>query len=80
MFVDVLSSFPKELCLILLANLIQVGLNICQPFLIQELVTFLKSPDQSINVGYGLLGGFFCVSMTNAVRTFIHPTVPLSFG
>ncbi|SPJ78456.1 related to multidrug resistance-associated protein [Fusarium torulosum] len=67
LFIDILSSFPKELCIILLANLVQVGLNICQPFLIQELVTFLSSSDRSINVGYGLLGGFFCVSITNAL-------------
>ncbi|KAM0230001.1 hypothetical protein ACHAPO_009553 [Fusarium lateritium] len=67
LMMDVLLSFPKDLCIVLLTNLLQVGLNICQPFLIQELVTFLKSPDRSINVGYGLLGGFFCVSMTNAL-------------
>jgi hypothetical protein len=71
--VDVLSSFPKELCIVLLANLLQVGLNICQPFLIQELVVFLKSSDRSINIGYGLLGGFFCVSMINAVSPCLLP-------
>ncbi|RGP61682.1 ABC multidrug transporter [Fusarium sporotrichioides] len=48
-------------------NRIQVGLNICQPFLIQRLVAFLDSPNSSINLGYGLLGGFFCVSITNAL-------------
>ncbi|GKU21471.1 unnamed protein product [Fusarium langsethiae] len=67
LMIDVFSSFPKELCMVLLANLVQVGLNICQPFLIQRLVAFLDSPNSSINLGYGLLGGFFCVSITNAL-------------
>jgi hypothetical protein len=69
--IDVLSSFQKELCMVLVANLVQVGLNICQPFLIQQLVAFLDSPDSAINVGYGLLGGFFCVSIANAVRLYL---------
>ncbi|OBS25287.1 hypothetical protein FPOA_05820 [Fusarium poae] len=67
LMIDVLSSFPKELCMVLLANLVQVGLNICQPFLIQQLVTFLDSTNSPMSVGYGLLGGFFCVSLTNAL-------------
>ncbi|QPH11461.1 hypothetical protein C2857_003221 [Epichloe festucae Fl1] len=64
---DVLFSFPKELFVVLFSYTIQVGLQICQPFLIQELVTFLESPSASMNIGYGLLGAFFCVSIGNAL-------------
>ena len=64
---DALFSFLKELSIVLLANATQVGLQTCQPLLLQELVTFLESPTMSMNVGYGLLGGFFCVSILNAV-------------
>lgn len=71
---DVLLSFPKELSIVLISNAIQVGLQVCQPFLVQELVTFLESPTASINIGYGLLGGFFCVSILNAVST-IYPAL-----
>lgn len=67
---DVIFSFPKELSVVLISNTAQVGLQICQPFLIQELVTFLESPSASLNVGYGLLGGFFCVSILNAVSAY----------
>ncbi|RYP45042.1 hypothetical protein DL768_008557 [Monosporascus sp. mg162] len=63
---DVLLSFPKEFSIVLVSNTIQVGLQICQPSLTQELVTFLESPTAPMNVGYGLLGGFFCVSILNA--------------
>lgn len=66
---DVLFSFPKEVFVVVLSYSIQVGLQICQPFLIQELVIFLESPSASMNIGYGLLGGFFCVSIVNAVRS-----------
>lgn len=64
---DVLFSFPKEVFVVVLSYSIQVGLQICQPFLIQELVIFLESPSASMNIGYGLLGGFFCVSIVNAL-------------
>lgn len=67
---DVFLSFPKEICIVLLSNTIQVGSQICQPFLIQELVTFLESPAAPRNVGYGLLGGFFCISFINAVSVY----------
>lgn len=67
---DVLLSFPKEVFIILLSNAMQVGLQICQPFLMKELVTFLILPAAPMNIGYGLLGAFFCVSITNAVRAF----------
>lgn len=75
---DVLFSFPKELSVVLIANFLQVGLQICQPFLIQELVTFLESPAGSMNVGYGLLGGFFCVSILNAASTSLTKSKRLS--
>ncbi|KAH8196849.1 hypothetical protein TruAng_008990 [Truncatella angustata] len=64
---DVLLSFPKEFSIVLISNAIQVGLQICQPTLTQELVTFLESPTTPMNVGYGLLGGFFCISILNAL-------------
>ncbi|KAH7141839.1 putative multidrug resistance-associated protein, partial [Dactylonectria macrodidyma] len=64
---SILLSFPKEVSIILISYTIQVGLQICQPFLIQELVTFLESPTAPMNIGYGLLGGFFCVSILNAL-------------
>ena len=64
---DTFLSFPKESSIFLLSEFLQVGLQICQPSLIQELTTFLKSPTAPMNVGYGLLGGFFCVTMLNAV-------------
>ncbi|RYP57871.1 hypothetical protein DL769_009228 [Monosporascus sp. CRB-8-3] len=64
---DVLFSFPKEFSIVLVSNAIQVGLQICQPSLTQKLVTFLESPTAPMNVGYGLLGGFFCVSILNAL-------------
>ncbi|RYP75911.1 hypothetical protein DL771_002175 [Monosporascus sp. 5C6A] len=64
---DVLLSFPKEFSIVLVSNAIQVGLQICQPSLTQKLVRFLESPTAPMNVGYGLLGGFFCVSILNAL-------------
>ncbi|OIW26905.1 putative multidrug resistance-associated protein [Coniochaeta ligniaria NRRL 30616] len=64
---DVLLSFPKEVSIVLTSDAIQVGLEICQPFLIQSLLAFLQSPTAPMNVGYGLLGGFFCVSVLIAL-------------
>lgn len=72
---DVLLSFPKEFYIVLLSNTLQVGLQISQPFLIQELVTFLESPVAPRNVGYGLLGGFFCISFINAVSLCLSEPV-----
>jgi ATP-binding cassette subfamily C (CFTR/MRP) protein 1 len=65
----VLLSFPYELFLVFVGSTALVGLNICYPFLIQEAVAFLESPHASLNVGYGLIGGFFCVSLAVAVST-----------
>jgi hypothetical protein len=59
----VLFSFPYELLLIFISSTLLVGLSVCYPFLVQEAVTFLESPTAPVNVGYGLLGGFFCVSL-----------------
>lgn len=67
---DVLFSFPKELLLIFFASTALVALQICQPFLIQETVNFLASPSASQNIGYGLVGGFFCVAAGTAVSPF----------
>ncbi|KAK8035547.1 multidrug resistance-associated protein [Apiospora rasikravindrae] len=69
LLVHVLSSFPKELIIIFVSSTIQVALHICQPFLIEETVTYLDSPSAPINIGYGLLGGFFFVSVGNALVT-----------
>ena len=63
LMVDILLSFPKEVFIIILSSTMQVGLQICQAFLVQEIITFLESPKAQINIGYGLLGGFFCVSI-----------------
>jgi len=65
--VQVLLSFPSELFLIFVSSTLQVGLNVCYPFLIQEAVVFLDSPTAPVNTGYGLLGGFFFVSLGIAV-------------
>lgn len=76
---DVFLSFPKELYIVILSNSLQVGLQIAQPFLIQELVTFLlESPAASRNIGYGLLGGFFCISLINAVSLCLSKTKVLT--
>jgi hypothetical protein len=64
---QVLFSFPNELLFIFIARTLEVGLNVVYPFLVQEAVTFLDSPTAPVNVGYGLLGGFFCVSLGIAV-------------
>ncbi|KAK7966405.1 P-loop containing nucleoside triphosphate hydrolase protein [Apiospora aurea] len=69
LLVQVLASFPKELVIIFVSSTIQVALHICQPFLIEKTVTFLDSPTAPINIGYGLLGGFFFVSVGNALVT-----------
>lgn len=69
LMMDTLLSFPKEVSIVLIATTMQVGLQICQPFLLQELVSFLGNPAAPINIGYGLLGGFFCYSLANAVST-----------
>ncbi|KAI4600498.1 hypothetical protein KJ359_000853 [Pestalotiopsis sp. 9143b] len=66
---DVLACFPRELGLIFIASTALVALQVCQPFLIQETVDFLASPSASINVGYGLIGGFFCVAAGIALVT-----------
>lgn len=66
---DVLLCFPQELGLIFVASTALVALQVCQPFLIQETVDFLASPSASINVGYGLIGGFFCVAAGIALVT-----------
>lgn len=64
---QVLFSFPSELLLIFISSTLQVELNVCYSFLVQEAVTFLNSPTTPVNVGYGLLEGFFCVSFGIAV-------------
>ncbi|KAK8066686.1 hypothetical protein PG997_013433 [Apiospora hydei] len=69
LLVQVLASFPKELVIIFVSSTIQVALHICQPFLIEKTVTYLDSPTAPINIGYGLLGGFFFVSVGNALVT-----------
>ena len=68
---DVLFSFPKEFSIILFSSAMQVGLQICQPFLMQDLTNFLTSSATPMSVGYGLIGGFFCVSILNAVNTHL---------
>ncbi|KAK7978166.1 hypothetical protein PG988_005656 [Apiospora saccharicola] len=73
LMMDTLLSFPKEVSIILIATTTQVGLQICQPFLLQEMVTFLGDPAASMTTGYGLLGGFFCYSLANAL------TIPWCF-
>lgn len=65
--IDVLLSFPNELIIILISYAVHVGLQVCQPLLVQEIVTFLESPNASIHQGYGLLGAFLCVSLGIAV-------------
>lgn len=72
---DVVLSFPKEVSIVLLSNCLQVGLQICLPFLTQELVLFLETPAAPVNVGYGLLGAFFLVQFLNAVSYLVLPTV-----
>jgi hypothetical protein len=67
LMMDILLSFPKELSFIMLAYLVQVALQICEPFLVQEIVTFLETPTAPINTGYGLLGAFFFVTLGSAV-------------
>jgi hypothetical protein len=63
----VLFSLPRELLFVFIGRTLQVALTICIPFLVQEAVEFLDSPTASVNVGYGLIGGFFCVSLGIAV-------------
>lgn len=67
---QIVLSFPKELLLIALPRTLEVGLTIAYPFLVQEAITFLDSPSAPVNVGYGLVGGFFCVSMGIAVSKY----------
>ncbi|KAK8134552.1 hypothetical protein PG984_006564 [Apiospora sp. TS-2023a] len=67
LMMDTLLSFPKEISIILIATTMQVGLQICQPFLLQEMVAFLGDPTAPMTTGYGLLGGFFCYSLANAL-------------
>jgi hypothetical protein len=50
-----------------IATTIQVGLQLCQPFLVQAIVTFLETPTASMQVGFGLLGAFLLVSVGTAV-------------
>ncbi|KAK3680588.1 putative multidrug resistance-associated protein [Podospora appendiculata] len=64
---DVLFSFPKEVSIILISSTIQVGLTICQPFLIEDITKYLIDPQSQMNTGYGLLGGFVCVSLGSAL-------------
>ncbi|KAL3712035.1 hypothetical protein TMatcc_000730 [Talaromyces marneffei ATCC 18224] len=63
LMIQLLSSFPSELFFIFMSRTMEVGLNIVYPFLVQKAVTFLDTPTTTINDGYGLLGGFFCVSV-----------------
>jgi hypothetical protein len=65
--VQVIFSFPTEILLIVIPRTLEVGLTIAYPFLVQEAISFLDSPSASVNVGYGLLGGLFCVSIGIAV-------------
>lgn len=64
---QVLLAFPKELCLIFVARSLEVALVIAYPFLVQQAITFLETPSASVNIGYGLVGAFFFVSMGIAV-------------
>lgn len=64
---QVVFSFPTEILLIVIPRTLEVGLTTAYPFLVQEAISFLDTPSASVNVGYGLLGGFFCVSMGIAV-------------
>ncbi|KAK3337596.1 putative multidrug resistance-associated protein [Cercophora scortea] len=67
LMLDVLFSFPKEVSIILISSTIQVGLTICQPFLIEDITKYLIDPQSQINTGYGLLGAFVCVSLGSAL-------------
>lgn len=64
---QVLLAFPKELLLIFVARSLEVALLIAYPSLVQQAVSFLETPSASVNIGYGLVGAFFFVSMGIAV-------------
>lgn len=65
--IQVLLAFPKELLLIFAARTLEVGLVIAYPSLVEAAITFLNNSSASVNIGYGLVGAFFCVSMGIAV-------------
>ena len=58
-------------------RLCTTGFRFAQPFLVQRVLSFLDGPDESNNVGYGLIGAYVVVYIGLAVCRVLNPLEPL---
>lgn len=73
LLIAMVTAFKREILAAVAPRLCLVGLNIAQPFMIGQAVTFLETKSaNSNNTGYGLLGAFALVFISTAVSlTFV---------
>lgn len=66
-----LIGFRWNIFSIVFPRLCVVGLNVAQPFLINEAIRFVQSTDgkDNVNIGYGLIGAYAFVYVGTAVCT-----------
>ena len=69
LLMSILRCLKWEILAIAFPRLALVGLQIVQPFLITEAVTYVDKPDEdvSLNKGYGLIGAFALVFISASV-------------
>lgn len=70
LFLTVARTLKWDILSIAIPRLAAVALSISQPFLITKAMRLLTLPDEefSMNQGYGLIGAFALVFISNAVR------------
>ena len=61
----------------ILPRLALIGFTFCQPLLLNRYLNFLQNKDESINIGYGLLGAYGVVYLGIAVS---HSIKRINFG
>jgi ATP-binding cassette subfamily C (CFTR/MRP) protein 1 len=64
----VIKSSWKSITLPILPRLLLIALRFAQPFLVNDVVSYLGTPGGSSSVGYGLIAAFALVFIGLAVR------------
>ncbi|RMZ87350.1 hypothetical protein DV736_g5417, partial [Chaetothyriales sp. CBS 134916] len=62
-----LDTFKWQLMVSALPRLLLSAVKVAQPFLIQDTIDFVTNKRQSISVGWGLVGAYFLVYVTQAI-------------
>jgi ATP-binding cassette, subfamily C (CFTR/MRP), member 1 len=68
LLIALFKHFKWHLLVPVLPRLILIAATFCQPLLINRFLSFLQHPDQSNNIGYGLVVAYGLVYFTIAVR------------